>query len=563
MAKMTEKQQLREKLTRLIESDEAFVATVSGEWGSGKTYFVKELINSEEIKRKAIYISLFDIGSIEDIKDEIIVQMSKLGKYKTMLKKNIPEFSLSVGAGVNAGVNVNIGKLLSFIKIKDFSDLVICFDDFERIKKEGDFPRQLLGLISNLKEQFNTKVIMIMNENELKEIESTYKEYKEKVVDFGFMFLPKPEDSLEIACIGLHETPKRVLEDYCKEKNISNIRIIKQIKRILDDDEFKFIYNSDYHETVVDSELRSLIKKAYVYYRFDLRDFKALFKYFIDRYEADKDFKKNDEYEKTINYIYSFRVFSEENDFFIDYFEDFSFDKQKYMKFLRWESNNTELRDRLNNLRGRINGLFDNLIFDYKNTPDFEEFEAVLSEKEIIQSINADNFIWCISELKKIYVNHEKEIDALSRNAWQSYIEFLKNNENEERLTFRGNSIVELMLQQHPELKGLTNDLETPCNLEEDKETFGRIIGKLLIVNERRQSDAHYINSISKSFLKECLFDRQLAAKICKLSHKKYFPEFNNSLKECLVEIEKENINTPGIEERIRIYKSWAGLNDE
>ncbi len=45
---------------------------IKGEWGIGKTYFWREFISKF---KKTVYISLFEAGSLKEIKRDIIVQL--------------------------------------------------------------------------------------------------------------------------------------------------------------------------------------------------------------------------------------------------------------------------------------------------------------------------------------------------------------------------------------------------------------------------------------------------------------------------------------------------------
>jgi hypothetical protein len=48
---------------------------------------------------------------------------------------------------------------------QDFKDIIVCFDDFERLSSSMEL-EEVLGLISELKEQKNCSVVMILNEDQ-------------------------------------------------------------------------------------------------------------------------------------------------------------------------------------------------------------------------------------------------------------------------------------------------------------------------------------------------------------------------------------------------------------
>ncbi len=55
---------------------------------------------------------------------------------------------------------------LSFFEKKDFENIVICFDDFERLSNKLSL-KDIFGLISEIKEQKNCHIVMIFNAGEL------------------------------------------------------------------------------------------------------------------------------------------------------------------------------------------------------------------------------------------------------------------------------------------------------------------------------------------------------------------------------------------------------------
>jgi uncharacterized protein YydD (DUF2326 family) len=66
---------------------------------------------------------------------------------------------------------------------QDFKDIIVCFDDFERLSSSMEL-KEVLGLISELKEQKNCSVVMILNEDELRDNKETLDKYKEKLIDY-------------------------------------------------------------------------------------------------------------------------------------------------------------------------------------------------------------------------------------------------------------------------------------------------------------------------------------------------------------------------------------------
>ncbi len=134
-----------------------YVISLKGCWGVGKTYFWT-LYAEENLKEdKYVYISLFGINKIEEIKEKILNKVSNQASFINKAKRFF---------GSSKIVGVDINSILSSFGIKDFKDIAICFDDFERLSPNLNIS-EVLGLISELKEQYSCKVVIINNSDEL------------------------------------------------------------------------------------------------------------------------------------------------------------------------------------------------------------------------------------------------------------------------------------------------------------------------------------------------------------------------------------------------------------
>lgn len=193
--------QLDDILSFYLSSNTNFALMITGEWGVGKTHYYKNIIqplitktslyNDESIKYKPIHISLFGLNSIKDIQSEIFYAIHPI------LKNRFLKAGVSAGKGVSkilskiytssiitdAALNIEIDKK-DWIKNEE---LVICFDDLER-KSSNLTIQDLIGYINMLVEFDNIKVIVITNENKIKE--KHYHSFKEKVIGNTIEFVP-------------------------------------------------------------------------------------------------------------------------------------------------------------------------------------------------------------------------------------------------------------------------------------------------------------------------------------------------------------------------------------
>ena len=107
---------------------------------------------------------------------------------------------------------------------------LICIDDLER-KGSGLEIKDVLGLVSLLKEQKKCKVVLLLNDGE--EGLEDYSKYREKVIDIELKFAPSPEECSSIA----YSDDKAIipkLKELVTNLGIRNIRILKKIERLVE-----------------------------------------------------------------------------------------------------------------------------------------------------------------------------------------------------------------------------------------------------------------------------------------------------------------------------------------
>lgn len=148
--------------------------------------------------------------------------------------------------------------LPSFIK-----KTIICFDDFERLTTNGSIrPEEVLGFISELKEEKNCKVVLIFNEEKLCELKYCYDKYREKVIDIEIKFSQTVKEAVNV--VFSNKTPyyEQVIT-CCSKLNITNIRILQKINN--------FIRIMDEFGNVNRTILSNLLKYDYFSYFFPSR----------------------------------------------------------------------------------------------------------------------------------------------------------------------------------------------------------------------------------------------------------------------------------------------------
>lgn len=223
--------ELNNYIKHYLENDKTHSAIMlTGEWGSGKTYYVEhELMKflEDNNKNKCIVVSLYGINDISDISKSIYMETrTKMLIKSTEARENVKLFAKTVAKGIvgTFGIDINISEedLQKVYSSVDLSGKLLILEDLER---SGVEITQLLGYVNNLVERDNVKVLLIANENEI---------------------LHKKNETFDFAFIPVRGTvTKNKKEDGSVSKDIEKYLKIKE-KTISD----TIIFNCDYKRAV-------------------------------------------------------------------------------------------------------------------------------------------------------------------------------------------------------------------------------------------------------------------------------------------------------------------------
>lgn len=179
---MTEQEIITEINRYLSDTSYNYAVMIDGDWGCGKTYFVKEglakAIADQEKKRekhrKVIYISLYGYKTIVDIQDAIAIQLhmatksenktfwSRLGKKRTVVNGVQSAITIAKAARDSIAPGTSIFELAEIWK--DLTTFIFIFDDVERCNCPLN---EVFGFINGLVEHEGIKVILVANEKEI------------------------------------------------------------------------------------------------------------------------------------------------------------------------------------------------------------------------------------------------------------------------------------------------------------------------------------------------------------------------------------------------------------
>lgn len=491
---------LIEQLDKFInlDNEEGIVISLQGSWGIGKTFFWNHYIERKEQGDKFVNISLFGINTLDEIKNKILIKISDISKITNKLK----------GLISSELFGVDVGAIISSFGKKEFKNIVLCFDDFERISPNLSLS-EILGFISELKEQYNCKIVLINNNDMLKiqdelnhkkhmekgkdnkcieksfttqtNNQEIFDKYSEKIIDITLKYEPHLKDNIRFIKIknkdknyinwGLLEKLFNLLDENSNKR--LNIRLMKQVilklellEDILKDEKinekikngitteiFKGIINEKLNLTYFDIEIRLPFK---------IRN-DATFKNIVEKHSLDKDSFKEEIYE----------------------FND----------ALNLQEKNIEIHKRIDNIYFRY--LYE---LKYDNKQFVQDFYDALNTKDvdIVQLVGLSNFEVYITRFLKELDNKEiKKYDNMFIEKSKLYI---KNNINSlQNLDMFTKEGVDRVLKNYEELQEYYNKQKITSNKNntEDIETIKVKLNKLLSSNGWNHGIEELLASIS------------------------------------------------------------------
>lgn len=165
--------ELNKYIKHYLEKDKTHTAIMlTGEWGSGKTYYVENVLTpflKENGKSRCIVISLYGLETISDISKNIYMEL----RMKALEKESevwaagkLIAKTVAKGAAGVFGIDVSMSEddLQKLYSSVDLSGKLLVFEDLER---SGIELVKLLGYVNNLVERDGIKVLLVANENEI------------------------------------------------------------------------------------------------------------------------------------------------------------------------------------------------------------------------------------------------------------------------------------------------------------------------------------------------------------------------------------------------------------
>lgn len=233
---------LSAEIRRFLASEAAEVLCITGRWGVGKTYAWAEALKAAQAAgdirlEKYSYVSLFGQSSLSDVRSAIwenSVSLNNIGfdpsieSVGSALKLARKNWKRLLGfSGIIPGVN-DYAELTQRVLFMSVSRQLICIDDLERSGADLR-AKDVLGLISFLKENRKCKIALLLNDEALIGGEGQdFRAQVEKVADAVVSLNPTPEEAARIGANGDTDLSDKV-RTCCAQLRIVNIRVIGKI----------------------------------------------------------------------------------------------------------------------------------------------------------------------------------------------------------------------------------------------------------------------------------------------------------------------------------------------
>lgn len=268
---------IQEQINKFLSDGEPAVIAIKGQWGVGKTYswnnFIKDAQSKGSIKfERYSYVSLFGVNSLDTLKYSIFentIPKASIGKEPSIetFQNNTKAISEGVGRKTLGFVKYipyvkNIAPVLESLTFLSLREIIICIDDLER-KGNGLSLKDVLGLVSLLKEQKKCKVVLLLNDGT--EETKDYETYKEKVIDIEFSFKPTALECSQIAYGNLKDYHE-YLRDLTSSVGITNIRVLKKIERLV---ESVVPFSTGVDSSILNSMMHSIVLYFWCHYCFN------------------------------------------------------------------------------------------------------------------------------------------------------------------------------------------------------------------------------------------------------------------------------------------------------
>ena len=251
-------------LADFLSSSEPRVVALSGQWGLGKTYYWRHFFERRASTLATpcdySYVSLFGIPDLPSFKDALFDHAVRPRQASTAtvpgsagsdraiappgpgdVRAILGQFASRLYGGARRHMNLlerapglkEVGPFLRSAAFLTVAGYVVCIDDIER-HSDGLPLKDVLGLVSMLREQRGCRVLVILNTDALLEADrAEYERFREKVFDYEIAFDPSPSDCASLV-FDQSKEHHRLASQHAVALEIRNIRVLLRISRLIE-----------------------------------------------------------------------------------------------------------------------------------------------------------------------------------------------------------------------------------------------------------------------------------------------------------------------------------------
>jgi hypothetical protein len=242
-------EQVKNEIRRFLKAEDKLALCLSGKWGVGKTHTWDTLVtaafkDATVSPPRYAYVSLFGLETLSDVRRSVFENTVEAAAFKEKERLEATFSGVSERlAQLSSKWRAGIGMIRGIPVVADYGGLVeagfldvrnqiVCFDDLERMSDSLDL-KDVLGLISFLKEKKNCKVVLLLNSEALEgQNAEDFSVQLEKVIDINLTFAPKANEAVAIAVPDRTTLLTQMVAEYAAKLEITNIRTIFKLLRV-------------------------------------------------------------------------------------------------------------------------------------------------------------------------------------------------------------------------------------------------------------------------------------------------------------------------------------------
>lgn len=207
---------------------------IDGSWGSGKTHYIKNELESalanQFTKHKIHYFSLYGVSSIDDFRDRLIslvlTNNTETSKFTKIAAQVVEGVATNMGERGIGGVLNGAAGAYKYKLYSELNNCILILDDLERISNKSTI-KDILGECLNLAESKSVKIVVVANESKLDCQSDIEKVFIDKI-KFSYTSAQVANILKEEFNNVLSPTLYNELVLYINSTGSSNIRVLKR-----------------------------------------------------------------------------------------------------------------------------------------------------------------------------------------------------------------------------------------------------------------------------------------------------------------------------------------------